>query len=163
MIARYVAHERRDQVLGLATLAGVYEATHQARVLPRRQVVREDASVLALAGPARDDYEEMAVVQSEATLDAFTRYALPGLRGANQSILGRVAEQYALSVEPEIAHPAPFDAPSLHLRGPPVLQVAPSKRSHSTLKDIPVGVSPQSAAHGLRPRRPPAYGTAWEP
>lgn len=117
MIARYIAHERRDQVLGLATLAGVYEPIHQARTLPRRQVVREDASVLALAGHIRDDYEAMAVVQSEATLEAFTRYALPGLRGANQTILERVAEQYALSVEPEIAHPAPFEAPSLHLFG----------------------------------------------
>ncbi len=117
MIARYVAHERRDQVLGLATFAGVYEPTHKARSLPRRQVVREDPSVLALAGPGRDDYEEMAVVQSEATLKAFTRYALPGLRGANQAILERVAAEYALSVEPEIAHPAPFEAPSLHLFG----------------------------------------------
>ncbi len=117
MIARYVAHERRDQILGLATLAGVYEPTHQARILPRRQVVREDPSVLALAGQARDDYEEMAVVQSEATLDAFITYVLPGLRGANQNILERVAEQYALSVDPEIAHPAPFEAPSLHLFG----------------------------------------------
>lgn len=117
MIARYVAHERRDQVLGLATLAGVYEPTHQARILPPRQVVRADASVLALAGHARDDYEEMTVVQSQATLDAFTRFALPGLRGANQTILKRVASEYALSVEPEIAHPAPFEAPSLHLFG----------------------------------------------
>jgi pimeloyl-ACP methyl ester carboxylesterase len=117
MIARYVAHERRDQVLGLATLAGVYEPNHLARILPRRQVVREDASVLALAGQFRDDYEEMAVVQSEATLEAFTRYALPGLRGANQAILKRVAADYALSVEPEIAHPARFEAPSLHLFG----------------------------------------------
>jgi pimeloyl-ACP methyl ester carboxylesterase len=117
MIARHVAHERRDQVLGLATLAGVYEPTHQARNLPRRHVVREDASVLALAGQARDDYEVMTVVQSEATLGAFTRYALPGLRGANQTILEQVAAEYALSVEPEIAHPAPFESPSLHLFG----------------------------------------------
>lgn len=117
MIARYVAHERRDQVLGLATLAGVCEPSHQARILPRRQIVREDASVLAAAGQARGDYEAMTVVQSEATLDAFTRYALPGLRGANQTILERVAAEYALSAEPEIAHPAPFEAPSLHLFG----------------------------------------------
>lgn len=117
MIARHVAHVLREQVLGLATLAGVYEPAHQARSLPRRQVVREDASVLALAGQTRDDYEEMTVVQSEATLEAFTRYALPGLRGANQTVLERVAADYALSVEPEIAHPAPFEAPSLHLFG----------------------------------------------
>ena len=117
MIARYYAHERRERVLGLATLAGVYEPNHEARMLPRRQVIREDASVLALAGQARDDYEEMAVIQSEAALKAFTRYALPGLRSVNQTILERVAENYALSVEPEISHPAPFEAPSLHLFG----------------------------------------------
>ena len=117
MIARHIAHELRDQVLGLATLAGVFEPVHQERSLPRRQVVQEDPSVLALAGQARDNYEEMAVVQSEATLEAFTRYALPGLRGANQAILERVAAEYALPFEPEIAHPAPFEAPSLHLFG----------------------------------------------
>ncbi|ABK02037.1 alpha/beta hydrolase fold protein [Arthrobacter sp. FB24] len=117
MIARYVAHELRDRVLGLATLAGVFEPTHEARILPRRQVVREDPSVLALAGQVRNDYEELTVVQSEATLEAFTRYALPGLRSVNQTILDRVAAEYALSVEPEIAHPAPFEAPSLHLFG----------------------------------------------
>ena len=117
MIARYVAHELRDQVLGLATLTGVFEPIHQARSLPRRQVVRENPSILAVAGQVRDDYEEMTVVQSEATLDAFIRYALPGLRGANQTVLERVAAEYALSVEPEVAHPAPFEAPSLHLFG----------------------------------------------
>jgi pimeloyl-ACP methyl ester carboxylesterase len=117
MIARYVAHELRDRVLGLATLAGVFEPTHEARILPRRQVVREDPSVLALAGQVRNDYEELTVVQSEATLEAFTRYALPGLRSANQTILDRVAAEYALSVEPELAHPAPFEAPSLHFFG----------------------------------------------
>lgn len=117
MIARHIAHELRDQVIGLATLAGVFEADHQERSLPRRLVVREDPAVLALAGQARNDYEEMTVVQSEATLEAFTRYALPGLRQANQVILERVAAEYALPVEPEIAHPAPFEAPSLHLFG----------------------------------------------
>ncbi|MGM9472440.1 alpha/beta fold hydrolase [Pseudarthrobacter sp. YS3] len=117
MIARYVAHERRGQILGLATLAGVYEPAHQARSLPRRQVVLEDPAVLALAGQGRADYEEMAVVQSEATLEAFTRYALPGLCGANQSVLEQVASEYALAVEPEVAHPARFEAPSLHLFG----------------------------------------------
>ena len=117
MIARHIAHELRNQVLGLATLAGVFEPDHQERKLPRRLVVLEDAAVLVSAGQARNDYEEMAVVQSEATLEVFTQYALPGLRQANQVILERVAAEYALPVEPEIAHPAPFEAPSLHLFG----------------------------------------------
>ncbi|WP_309105891.1 alpha/beta hydrolase [Arthrobacter sp.] len=117
MIARYIAHELRDQVLGLATLAGVFEPVHQARTLPLRQVVRNDPSILAMAGQVREAYEEMTVVQSEATLNAFVRYALPGLRGANQNVLELVAADYALPVEPEVAHPAPFEAPSLHLFG----------------------------------------------
>lgn len=50
MIARHIAHELRDQVLGLATLAGVFEPVHRARTLPLRQVVRNDPSVLARAG-----------------------------------------------------------------------------------------------------------------
>ena len=81
---------------------------------PAGTLSRRTPSVLAWAGQARNDYEEMAVVQSQTTLNAFTRYVLPGLRGANQTILEQVTEQYALSVEPEIAHPAPFEAPSVH-------------------------------------------------
>ena len=93
MIARHIAHELRDQVLDLATLAGVFEPDHRARRLPRRLIVREDPAVLALAGAARNDYEELTVVQSEATLEAFSRYALPGLRHANKVILERVAAE----------------------------------------------------------------------
>ncbi|MFC9770083.1 MULTISPECIES: alpha/beta fold hydrolase [unclassified Pseudarthrobacter] len=117
MLARYVAHELRAQVLGLATMAGVYEPVHAARDLPRRKVIRQDDSVLAMAGPSRDDFEGMAVIQSLDTLDAFTRYVLPGLRDADQTVLESVGGEYALPVEPEVAHPAPFEAPSLHLFG----------------------------------------------
>lgn len=70
-----------------------------------------------MAGAAKNDYEELTVVQSEATLEAISRYALPGLRHANKVILERVAAEYSLSAEPEIAHPEPFEAPSLHLFG----------------------------------------------
>ena len=117
MIARYIAHEARNQVLGLATLAGVYEPIHQARCLPHRQIVHQDPSVLAAAGWGRNAYEDVAVIQTESTLDAFTRNVLPGLRGANQAVLERVADEYALAIEPEVAHPEPFEGPSLHLFG----------------------------------------------
>ena len=70
-----------------------------------------------MAGAAKNDYEELTVVQSEATLEVLSRYALPGLRHANKVILERVAAEYSLSAEPEIAHPEPFEAPSLHLFG----------------------------------------------
>ena len=117
MIARFVAHELRDQVLGLATFAGVYEPIHPARHLPPRQVITENSSVLDAADEARGEYEEMTVVQTKATLDAFMKFALPGLRGANQAVIEQVATAYGLFIEPELKHPAPFEAPSLHLFG----------------------------------------------
>ncbi len=36
MIARHVAHERRDRVLGVATLAGVVQPAHADRAVPER-------------------------------------------------------------------------------------------------------------------------------
>jgi len=117
MIARYVAHERREQVLGLATLAGVFEASHDRRILPPRQVIHPDPNVVASAGDSLDDFEAVSVVQTSATLAAFTDYVLPGLRSADSAVMDRIASSYSLSVEPEAAHPAPFELPSLHVFG----------------------------------------------
>lgn len=117
MIARYLAHELRDQVLGLATLAGAVEASHDRRILPPRQVVHADVDVLVSAGEARDDFEAVSVIQSVDTLAAFTEYVMPGLRGADQAVMDRIASNYALNVQPEAAHPDPFQAPSLHVFG----------------------------------------------
>lgn len=117
MIARYLAHELRDQVLGLATLAGAVESVHSRRILPSREVILTDKSVLEAAGEARDDFEEMSVVQTAANLATFVGSVLPGLRGANQAVMDEIASNYALQVEPEDAHPEPFRAPSLHIFG----------------------------------------------
>ncbi|WP_065962931.1 alpha/beta hydrolase [Curtobacterium sp. UCD-KPL2560] len=117
MVARYVAHELRGQVLGLATFAGVVEAVHAARTVPERTVLRVDPSVLDRAGDTRDDFVANSVVQDAATFDAFVAGVLPGLRGADQAVLDAIADDYALPVEPEAAHPEPFTAPTLHLFG----------------------------------------------
>ncbi len=117
MLARHVAHELRGQVLGLATLAGVFEPDQGTRILPEKQVVESDPGVTAAAGRARGDYEEMTVVQSTDTLDMFVRHVLPGVRSADAALLARIEASYALTVEPEAAHPDPFEAPSLHVFG----------------------------------------------
>lgn len=117
MIARHVAHERRDRVLGLATLAGVVEPTHADRVVPERTVVHSERSVLEAAGAAREAFEEVSVIQDAAALTAFERYVLPGLRGADAAVMDRIAEDYALPGLPEQIHPEPFTAPALHLFG----------------------------------------------
>lgn len=117
MIARYVAHELRDQVLGLATLAGVVEAEHSARNVPDRTILVADQAVLDNAGGARDEFVADLVVQTAETFVAFTRYVLPGVRGSSQALMDQIAAEYAFPVEPEVRHPLPFSAPSLHVFG----------------------------------------------
>ena len=41
MIARHVAHERRDRVLGVATVAGVVQPAHADRAVPERVVLQD--------------------------------------------------------------------------------------------------------------------------
>ena len=117
MIARYIAHERRSQILGLATLAGVFVPEHGDRTVPARAVLHQDPGVVPILRDALDDYREMAVVESPASAHAFLEYVLPGVRGAHQSALERVATNYTLTQHPEDAHPAPFLQPSLHVTG----------------------------------------------
>jgi pimeloyl-ACP methyl ester carboxylesterase len=117
MIGRYIAHELRSQVLGLATLAGVFVSPSGDRALPTRVVLRRDSQVVPVLGDVLDDYREMAVVESVQGANAFLEYVLPGVRGAHQADLERIAESYALTREPEDAHPTPFLQPSLHITG----------------------------------------------
>jgi pimeloyl-ACP methyl ester carboxylesterase len=115
MIARYVAHELRSQVLGLATLAAVFVAPHDARSVPPRTVLRAEPGVVPLLGAALDHYREQAVVESTDDAQAFLQHLLPGLDGADDEALDRISERYALDREPEDLHPDPFGQPTLHL------------------------------------------------
>ena len=115
MVARQVAHDRRQRVLGLATLAGVFVAEHAHRTVPPATVLRTDPDALALAGGAASDYAEGAVVQSVAHARAFLAHVRPGLLAADQQALDRIAARYALDREPEDADPEPFTRPGLVL------------------------------------------------
>ncbi len=115
MVARRVAHDLRPRVLGLATVAGVFVAEHAHRVVPPVAILRADPAALALAGDAAEDYAEQAVVQSVANVTAFLAHVRPGLLGADQEGLDRIAARYTLDREPEDADPEPFTQPCLIL------------------------------------------------
>jgi pimeloyl-ACP methyl ester carboxylesterase len=117
MIARHVAHELRAQVLGLATVAGVFVARHAERTVPPRTVLHREPAIDELLGAAADQYREDAVVESEDDARSFLQYIKPGLDGADQKALDRIATSYALDREPEDAHPEPFEQPTLHITG----------------------------------------------
>lgn len=116
MVARHVAHELRAQCAGLATLAGVFEMDHAQRRLPGRRVVRPDDEVVAAAEDVREEFTELAVLQTPAAFRAFRRHVVPGMRGADQAVLARLGERYAEAPVPE-AGAAPFEAPALHVLG----------------------------------------------
>lgn len=117
MLARYVAHEMSQQVLGLATLVAAFVADSAHRVLPEHRVIVENPDVVRAAGDAGPGYAEIAVIQSAESVRAFTELVVPGLEGADQAVLERIAASYALDREPEDAHPGPFARPSLHIFG----------------------------------------------
>ncbi|WEO78293.1 alpha/beta hydrolase [Cryobacterium sp. SO2] len=117
MIARYVAHELRSQVLGLATVAGVFIAAHAERTVPPRTVLRQEPRVVPILGAALDQYREDAVVESTGDAQAFLQYVLPGLDGADSQAIDRISESYSLDRNPEDAHPEPFMQPTLHITG----------------------------------------------
>ena len=117
IMARHVAHSLPSQCLGLATLAGVFEADHALRRLPEHQVTLHDADVLEHAGDAREEFTEMAVVHTPDALERFRQFVLPGLRGANQEVLERLGARYTEVPTPEADAAEPFQAPSLHVFG----------------------------------------------
>ncbi|MFG1604427.1 alpha/beta fold hydrolase [Actinoplanes sp. NPDC049265] len=115
MIARHVAHELRSQVLGLATVAGVFVATHADRTVPPRTVLRQEPAVEPILGAAVEHYREDAVVESADGARAFLEHLLPGIEGADQAALDRIGRRYALDREPEDS--PPFTRPALHITG----------------------------------------------
>jgi len=117
MIARRIAHDFRDQVLGLAVIAPVFIADRARRDVPARLVLSEDPAVLARLGDASEDYAEMAVVHSLENARAFVEHVQPGLMAADQDALARIAEQYELAQEPEAASPEPFTQSTLIITG----------------------------------------------
>jgi len=117
MLARYVAHELRSQVRGLATLVGAFVPYAADRMLPPREILFEDDEARRAAGDAADDYAEIAVVQSVDSARIFAESIAPAARAADVRLLAKIASSYALDREPEAAHPEPFDAPSLHVFG----------------------------------------------
>jgi pimeloyl-ACP methyl ester carboxylesterase len=117
MVARCVAHDMREQVLGLATLAGVFVNDHDQRSLPKTTVLHEDPELIASLGTTAEDYTQMAVVQNAEHAAAFEQYVLPGLKSSDREALKRISAHYSLDQEPEDARPEPFARPSLFITG----------------------------------------------
>ncbi|MCL3817942.1 alpha/beta fold hydrolase [Aeromicrobium wangtongii] len=159
MIARRIAHDRRDQVLGLATVAGVFIAEHDHRTVPERVVLVEDAAVVAGLGDAAEAYAEMAVFQTAENAQAFREHAEPGEAAADHDAMGRIAERYELAEMPEEASPEPFVAPSLFVTARQD-QVVGYEDAWARLEHYPRATFSvlDAAGHNVHLDRPPLVG-----
>lgn len=117
MVARHLAAEFGDQVVGLALLCPVVVAEKSRRALPPRTILHAGPDLLASLDPAdATAYAELAVIQSPGNWARFRDFALPGLRAFDRKAIGRIAGNYPLAVEPE-DRVSSFDGPALLIVG----------------------------------------------
>ncbi len=116
LVARQIARDLRARVLGLALIAPVVHAASADRDVPPRTVLLEDAAVMASLGDVREDFAELAVLQTAGAAAAFVEAALPGLRSGDPDGQSLIAADYALPSPPEDGA-APFARPALVVTG----------------------------------------------
>lgn len=116
LLARYIAHSN-PRVLGLATLAGVFQPDKKLRNVPPKTVLHSDSSVPATAAEDVEDFSEIAVIQTERNFQAFQKYVLPGLRTADEKILEAISQRYSIEPTPEAIAAGDYEAPALHIFG----------------------------------------------
>jgi pimeloyl-ACP methyl ester carboxylesterase len=117
MVARCIARDMPGSTLGLATLGGVFIAEHHLRRVPDRVVLHEDPDALVAAGEAREEYLEMAVVQSTEGARDFLEYAHPGVLAADQRAPDLISSRYSPDRDPEGDTAPPYPYPALFVTG----------------------------------------------
>lgn len=117
MIARGIAHNNQEKVLGLATLAGVFEPISEQRKLPEKSVIIQDSAFISSLTSDKEDFSDISVIQDKPNYQRFVKYVLPGLTEANAEVMNTVSKKYGLSQVPEETTVGLFEAPSLHLFG----------------------------------------------
>lgn len=111
MVARQIAHDWRDRVLGLATIAGVFVADHGARDLPEPTVIIDEPGADDAAGPG--GYRDFAVVRTVDNARLWRLFVAPGLATADMRTMERISRAYDLDSHPEDGEA--FTAPTLIL------------------------------------------------
>ena len=95
-LARGVAAQRPDALLGLALLCPV---TERSRDVPDHGVVRQDADAYGELDPAqRPGFDEYFVVRTPATARRYRDHVVPGTALADDAALGRIFSGWRVDV-----------------------------------------------------------------
>jgi pimeloyl-ACP methyl ester carboxylesterase len=109
-LARGVAAQRPDAVLGLALLCPIGE---QTRDLPSHEEVRQDADAYDELDPEqRAGFDEYFVVRTAATARRYRDHVVPGTTLVDEDALGRIFAGWRVDVGS-----APFASPTLIVAG----------------------------------------------
>jgi pimeloyl-ACP methyl ester carboxylesterase len=109
-LARGVAAQRPDRVLGLALLCPVAE---RSRDVPDHEVVHQDAEAYAELEPAqRAGFDEYFVVRTPATARRYRDHVVPGTKLVDEPALGRIFSAWTVEVGSHT-----FTAPTLIAAG----------------------------------------------
>lgn len=147
-LARGIAAQRPDLVLGLALLCPV---TERARNVPEHDVVRQDADACDQLEPAqRTGFDEYFVVRTSATAHRYRDHVVPGTTLVDEAALGRIFAGWRVDVGSHT-----FTSPTLIMAGRRDSVVGYSdavdlidRYPHSTLAIV------EDAGHALMHERP---------
>lgn len=100
-LARAVARERPEQVLGLSLICPIGTVVENAdRTVPEHVVLRSEPGVVESLTEG-EDFTELAVVRTAAALAAYRKDVAPGLAIADAAALDRILKKRTLSVDPD--------------------------------------------------------------
>lgn len=117
LLARHVRAHLPDQVRGIALLSPVVDPDHRRRTLPTAQVIECDRALVdSLSVADREEFTAMSARQTQPSWELFERFALPGIRAADQAAMTRLAARYQLEEVPEQIAP-PLTGPTLIVTG----------------------------------------------
>jgi pimeloyl-ACP methyl ester carboxylesterase len=118
LIARGIAYFRRNLVRGLFLFAPLIVAEPADRVLPERQILREDPALISrLSSEEAAEFESIAVLQGEQEWERFREEILNPSKRANDEFLNQIRKNgYGFTFEID-ADSLPFEHPTLIITG----------------------------------------------
>jgi pimeloyl-ACP methyl ester carboxylesterase len=118
LIARGIAHFRRELVCGLMLMAPLVVAENAQRVLPEFRVFRNDPALLArMSSDEAADFETTLVLQTESVWERYRKEVWLPSRAASAAFLDPIRQHaYGFTFDVDTASP-PFDFPALIVTG----------------------------------------------
>jgi pimeloyl-ACP methyl ester carboxylesterase len=114
LLAQGLIHHLGDRISGVMFLVPGMASIDREN-LPKAVVMHEEPIDFGkLNKEQMDAFKGMAVVQTQAHLDAWKEYIFPGTARANYTFLDKLQREYSFDVEKP---PQPFGAPALFLMG----------------------------------------------